>query len=193
MNVYIFDLDDVLFPTTQMVTNPEFRRRAESNDYESILQTREMYSRYVKPDVTTRLLLERIEGAKFLLTNGSRVHARAAISLLGIQDLFVGQQDATHNLPMKPHIEAYLSMKHTIEALAEQHGIKADGIRFVFFDDRPENLVEPHKLGWTTVWIRPAYYTTQPSLLEAQSTDYTFDCINSALMDPFAYHHVPKS
>jgi FMN phosphatase YigB (HAD superfamily) len=72
---------------------------------------------------------------------------------LGIRELFVGQLDADSGMQLKPHLSAYTNMQQIVTKYFAQYNAAPQQI--VFFDDRLENLVQPHRMGWVTIWIHP--------------------------------------
>jgi len=92
-------------------------------------------------------LIEKLPGQKLIFTNGSVRHAENVVDRLGIADAFDGIYDivATDFKP-KPKREAY-------ELFLKKSGI--DPTRAAMFEDIARNLLVPHEVGMTTVWVRP--------------------------------------
>ena len=158
---YVFDLDDVLMPTTALFEQPAVREWINmflsSNDFQQICNG---YQRVVLTNPRLIQHMHMLNGPKFVLTNASRVHAHASLNALGIGKCFEGQLDATHGLPMKPHEAPFRYMQNFVIAHMKQTLLPLNGknvhtnkFRIVFFDDRIENHIAPKRLGWTTVWI----------------------------------------
>ena len=91
--------------------------------------------------------IERLAGRKLILTNGSRKHAAAVATKLGIFDHFEDVFDiiAADFVP-KPDRRAY-------DSFLRRHGV--DPTRAAMFEDIAKNLVVPHDLGMTTCLVVP--------------------------------------
>ena len=91
--------------------------------------------------------IKRLPGRKLILTNGSRNHARAVATRLGIFELFEDVFDiqAAGFVP-KPERRAY-------ELFLARHAVDPAGA--AMFEDIAKNLVVPHDLGMTTVLVLP--------------------------------------
>ncbi len=88
-----------------------------------------------------------LPGRKLIFTNGSERHAENVVNRLGIAHVFDGIYDivATDYAP-KPRREAY-------EAFLRKSGVAAK--RAAMFEDIARNLLIPHDMGMTTIWVRP--------------------------------------
>lgn len=151
-HVYVFDLDDVLLPTSTLFSQPAVRDWIESHALtQDMNQTLAGYQQVVHPNPRLIQQLGQLRGHKYILTNASRTHAHAATHALGIARFIVGQIDATHGLELKPHYEPYENMTRFVHSVQKHRPEQV--YRIVFFDDRVENHVVPKQLGWTTVWI----------------------------------------
>ena len=87
-----------------------------------------------------------LPGRKFVFTNGSRKHAEAVATRLGVIDRF----EAIYDI----HALDYIHPKPTREAFdrfVKAHGIAAP--RAAMFDDLPHNLATAHAIGMTTVLV----------------------------------------
>jgi putative hydrolase of the HAD superfamily len=112
------------------------------------------------PELATAI--DALPGRKFVFTNGSRGHAEAVASKLGVLDLFEDIFDihALEYVNPKPSREAF-------DRFLAAHGIAAP--RAAMFDDLPHNLQTAHAVGMTTVWI-DCRATGRP---EHQGNDWT--------------------
>ncbi|MGH6736940.1 MAG: pyrimidine 5'-nucleotidase [Methyloceanibacter sp.] len=103
--------------------------------------------------------IDALPGRKFVFTNGSRKHAEAVVSRLGLINHFADIFDihALDYIHPKPTREAY-------DRFVRAHGIAAP--RAAMFDDLPHNLETAHTLGMTTVLVdcrstdRPEHQTS---------------------------------
>ena len=97
------------------------------------------------PDPALRAALEKIDGKRFIFTNGAHAHARRVLDRIGLSDLFsdiFSIEDAGF-IP-KPNPGTYRAMLERFKINAEDS---------VMFDDNQKNLLTAHQLGLTTVWI----------------------------------------
>jgi putative hydrolase of the HAD superfamily len=91
--------------------------------------------------------IERLQGRKLILTNGTRAHAHAVLDQIGLGDLFDDVHDIiSANYTPKPHLAVY-------DGFLEAHGVHAE--RAAMFEDLARNLEAPHRLGMTTVLVVP--------------------------------------
>ncbi len=100
----------------------------------------------VQPDPALDHALTRLDGPKYVFTNGSREHAEKVIARLGVGHHFERIFDiaAAGYLP-KPNPDSYARL------------VRATGLRperAVLVDDIPKNLEPAAALGMTTVWMR---------------------------------------
>ncbi len=104
----------------------------------------------VVPDAPElRAAIQRLPGRKLIFTNGSRAHAERVAAKLGILDLFEGISDiASCDYEPKPSAGAFQSM-------IREHGVTAENA--AMFEDMPQNLEVPHKLGMATVLVHSTY------------------------------------
>ncbi|MGD0190228.1 MAG: pyrimidine 5'-nucleotidase [Rhizomicrobium sp.] len=90
--------------------------------------------------------LERLEGRRFVFTNGCRNHAERVLARLGIERHFDGIWDIrTIGYRPKPDPRGYETVLTSAGATAS---------RAAMFEDAARNLVPAHALGMTTVWLR---------------------------------------
>lgn len=104
----------------------------------------------VVPDAPElRAAIDRLHGRKLIFTNGSRAHAERVAGKLGILDLFEDISDiASCDYEPKPSAAAFDSM-------VRRHGV--EGANAAMFEDMPQNLEVPHKLGMSTVLVHSTY------------------------------------
>jgi putative hydrolase of the HAD superfamily len=97
------------------------------------------------PDPALRHALMRLPGQRFVFTNGCRNHAARILECLQLADLFDQVWDIrTIAFVPKPDPAAYAA------------AVTAGNItpaKAAMFDDIARNLVVPHELGMTTVWL----------------------------------------
>ncbi|MBC8013458.1 MAG: pyrimidine 5'-nucleotidase [Methyloceanibacter sp.] len=100
----------------------------------------------VVPSPELAAALAALPGRKFIFTNGSRKHAEAVASRLGVASHFEDICDihALEYIYPKPMPEAY-------ERFVKAHGVVAH--EAAMFDDLPHNLETAHRLGMTTVLV----------------------------------------
>lgn len=97
------------------------------------------------PDPALGQALERLEGRRFVFTNGCRNHAGRILERLGLEHLFDQVWDIrTIGFVPKPGRGAY-------DAVVAEAGL--DPAASAMFDDIARNLVVPHEMGMTTVWL----------------------------------------
>lgn len=105
-------------------------------------------SEYLQPNPALRRLLLSLPQPRWIFTNADSAHASRVLATLGMADCFTGIIDVRAiDFACKPEPEAYL------RALA--HSGSPDPQTCVLFDDRIENLGGAHRLGFTTVWVKP--------------------------------------
>jgi putative hydrolase of the HAD superfamily len=109
--------------------------------------------------------LRMLPGRRVIFTNASRKHAAAALSAMGMMDLF----DAVSSIEDsdfvgKPHLSAF-------QSFLDAHGI--DPSTAAMFEDRVGNLVVPHRMGMKTVLV------VEPGIdeIEASGTSHHVDAI----------------
>jgi putative hydrolase of the HAD superfamily len=100
----------------------------------------------VLPSPELSAALAALPGRKFIFTNGSRRHAEAVATRLGVAGQFDDICDihALDYIYPKPMREAY-------ERFADAHRVAPH--RAAMFDDLPHNLETAHALGMTTVLV----------------------------------------
>jgi putative hydrolase of the HAD superfamily len=104
----------------------------------------------VVPDAPElRAAIDRLPGRKLIFTNGSRAHAERVAGKLGVLDLFEGISDiASCRFEPKPSAAAF-------EYMIDHHGVES--ATAAMFEDMPQNLEVPHKLGMATVLVHSTY------------------------------------
>jgi len=101
----------------------------------------------LEPDPDLARAIARLPGRRFIMTNGSRMHAEKTAARLGITDQFEGIFDiVAAGLIPKPNVAAYTTF-------FQLHGI--DPKRAAMFEDLARNLAVPHASGMKTVLILP--------------------------------------
>ena len=99
------------------------------------------------PNPALGAAIERLEGRKLILTNGTRKHAEAVMRRLDIDHHFEDVFDiAAADLDPKPLPQVY-------DRFLARHGV--DPRRSAMFEDLARNLEVPHALGMTTVLVVP--------------------------------------
>ena len=155
---YVFDLDDTLMPTTAIFRDSRNQRalllatRGARTENERVRSLLPVYNKMIHPDPRLISLLTRLRGRKVLLTNGTRAHAYASLRALGLCPHFYGQVDRNSGAPMKPSAPIYALVQRHMHA-HDRARAGAPPLRYVFFDDLVENLAQPKRMGWVTVWI----------------------------------------
>lgn len=89
--------------------------------------------------------LERLQGRRFVFTNGCRNHAVRILERLGLSHLFEAIWDIrTIGFVPKPGRQAY-------DAVVAKAAL--DPAKAAMIDDIARNLVVPHEMGMTTIWL----------------------------------------
>ena len=100
------------------------------------------------PDAGLGQAIARLEGRRFIFTNGCRRHATRILARLGMDRLFDEIWDIrTIGFVPKPDRRAY-------DAVVASAGLEPRAA--AMFDDIAHNLVAARALGMTTVWLKPA-------------------------------------
>lgn len=93
--------------------------------------------------------IERLPGRRLIFTNGSRRHAESVARKIGVLHLFEDICDiAACEFVPKPDRDAF-------DRMIRLHDVKAEGA--AMFEDMPHNLISPHDLGMTTVFVHSEY------------------------------------
>ena len=98
------------------------------------------------PNPRLAAALERIPGRRLVFTNGSARHAENVLNHLGLAHHF----DAIFDIKSADYIPKPAA--ETYHRMVAQFAI--DPKQAVMFEDLAHNLVVPHELGMTTVWVR---------------------------------------
>lgn len=107
---------------------------------------------YPKYSPEKQALLQKLQGHKYVFTNGRGDWSKAGMKSMGILDLMDGVFDLKQmDWIGKPHESAYDKM---LAYLAEK-GCSPDGNarRIVLLEDSLRNLEPAHRRGWTTVYV----------------------------------------
>jgi putative hydrolase of the HAD superfamily len=110
------------------------------------------------PDEGLRAGLERLNGPRYVFTNGSTRHGERVLAQLGISDLFDGLfaiEDA--RLTPKPHPDTFARMLALF-------GL--DAATAAFFEDTVRNLEHAKALGMTTVLVGPHAFETEAPFVD---------------------------
>ena len=99
----------------------------------------------IEPHAELRSAIERLEGRRLIFTNGSRRHAERVATKIGVLDLFedICGIEACEYTP-KPDAAAF-------DRMIVRHGVSSQ--EAAMFEDMPQNLQVPHKLGMRTVLV----------------------------------------
>jgi putative hydrolase of the HAD superfamily len=101
----------------------------------------------LQPNPAMGEAIARLSGRKLILTNGSTAHADKVLQRLGLTAHFEAVFDIiAAELEPKPAPRTYLKF-------LRDHGV--DPLSSAMFEDLARNLVEPHRLGMTTVLVVP--------------------------------------
>lgn len=101
----------------------------------------------LEPSEGLRAGLKRLNGPRYVFTNGSQRHGERVLARLGIDDLFDGLFALEHaELRPKPH-------PRTFERMLDRFAL--DPKSAAFFEDTERNLDHAKALGMTTVLVGP--------------------------------------
>ena len=103
-------------------------------------------------------LLQKLDGPRFVFTNGRHDWSEAGMAHMGIDSAI----DGVFDLKMmgwegKPHESAYLKMERWLESVLPERGLSmpADKREIILLEDSLRNLEPAHARGWTTVLVNP--------------------------------------
>jgi putative hydrolase of the HAD superfamily len=101
---------------------------------------------FLKADKPLEEQIRKLDGKKFIFTNGSKAHVANVTKKIGIEKLFDGVFDIVESdfIP-KPSIEPY-------KKIIEKYKIEPQ--YSIFIEDIARNLKPAHELGMKTVWIK---------------------------------------
>ena len=101
---------------------------------------------FLEKDIKLKNEIAKLNGKKFIFTNGSRSHANNVIKKIGIENLFDGIFDITDsNYVPKPLMDPY-------NEIIKKYGLEPEYC--IFIEDIARNLEPAFKLGMKTVWIK---------------------------------------
>jgi putative hydrolase of the HAD superfamily len=101
----------------------------------------------LEPNPALGAALEKLNGRKLILTNGTRRHAEAVMQRLAVHHHFEDVFDIiAAELEPKPQAQTY-------DRFLARHGV--DPAKAAMFEDLARNLEIPHALGMTTVLVVP--------------------------------------
>jgi HAD superfamily hydrolase (TIGR01509 family) len=174
---FIFDIDDTLYqnrklkkPLTNDVFHMYYLFSQEKNSRKKYAILEKIILRYqqtFKYDQYLDTLMKKIPYPKHIITNSRNIHCFTTLHLLGMKKHMNIILTAETQPLMKPYPMIYKHFEH----------LNQKNYQNIFFDDRPENLVIPNKLGWITVLITPQIYKTK----NTYHIDYVFKDIYQAL------------
>ncbi len=112
--------------------------------------------------------LEKINGQRWVFTNGRRDWAVSGLESIGVFDLFKKIFDIEFfKWSGKPYPEVY---QQVLDYITPQNGAP-----IVFLDDKLDNIETAHSFGWTTIWM-----TEEPT--EQHPADYVFTGVRELFM-----------
>ena len=112
----------------------------------------------LEADEGLRAGLERLNGPRYVFTNGSTRHGERVLEQLGISDLFDGLFAVEHaRLVPKPHPDTFALM-------LDQFGL--DPVKAAFFEDTARNLEHAKALGMTTVLVGPHAFDAEAPFVD---------------------------
>ncbi|WP_374274910.1 pyrimidine 5'-nucleotidase [Brevundimonas sp.] len=112
----------------------------------------------LEPTEGLRAALERLEGPRYIFTNGSIRHGERVAEQLGVRDLFDGLfaiEDA--DMRPKPHPDTFSRM---LDRFA------LDPVHTAFFEDTERNLDPAKALGMTTVLVGPRALDSEAAFVD---------------------------
>ena len=152
---FIFDIDETLYqneklkkPLSQDLFQMYYFFSVEKNYKKKYSILEKIVLRYQKSfqyDKYLDTLMKKIPYPKHIITNSKNIHCFTTLQLLGMRKHMGIILTAETQPLMKPNIMIY---KHF-------ENLNQNNYQNIFFDDRPENLLVPNKLGWITVLINP--------------------------------------
>jgi putative hydrolase of the HAD superfamily len=118
----------------------------------------------LSPDAALDSALSRLEGMKYVFTNGSLDHAVKVMERLGVARHFDAVFDiAAAGYLSKPDPAAY-------RALIERHNIRP--AQTAIFEDLSRNLAPAAEMGMTTVWVRNRTHWVDALAAEGEAPDF---------------------
>jgi putative hydrolase of the HAD superfamily len=150
---WIFDLDDTLYPPERQIL-----KRVSERIGQYMVRATGLPLDDLAPAEGLRAGLERLNGPRYVFTNGSTRHGERVLAQLGISDLFDGLfaiEDA--RLTPKPHPDTFARM-------LARFGL--DAATAAFFEDTVRNLEHAKALGMTTVLVGPHAFETEAPFVD---------------------------
>ena len=130
----------------------------------------------LKAEPALRDAIERLEGKKWIFTNGSKAHAKNVASHLNLFDLFDGSfgiEDADY-VP-KPKRSPFIKFCDIFDIEPE---------KAVFFEDSVRNLEVPKHMGMTTVLVTSdADWSHEPEVVRPAGTTTKADWVDFVTSD----------
>jgi putative hydrolase of the HAD superfamily len=118
--------------------------------------------------------IEALPGRRLIFTNGSRRHAENVARKIGVLHLFEDICDiAALEFVPKPDRAAF-------DRMIGLHGVSAQSS--AMFEDMPQNLLSPHDLGMTTVFVH-SDYIDHPAQLKVREWRHLPDHIHHMTRD----------
>lgn len=168
---WIFDLDDTLLHSShymKLANRSMFQHQNSSNE--------NIFYRLIQKNNHLIDLFNRIQDPKLILSNGSYLHVHKSLLALGLYESIQLQIDSNtiqqmyqkypqlaifqpyhQNIPhqhcYKPHSLIYQFVELLLQHYYHFNTTFTTNKSILFFDDRPENFIYPHQIGWTTIWI----------------------------------------
>ena len=145
---YVFDLDNTLAPTDEVLSLPTLQRNTFVN-----------YENLFLPNYRLKECLLSVKGPKFIASNGTTDHVHQVLRAMQLDECFEGSQSRSENTDpscLKPFLKFYTDLLLNLTRFAGQHQININDVQIVYFDDILENLIVPNKFGWITVHISPS-------------------------------------
>ena len=133
-NIYVFDLDDTII----------MHKKYNPLQYDKI-----QYNHKIDQ------FLSRLDGPKYIYTNGTYGHADKVLSKMNISNHFniIYARDTLDY--MKPEKDSFLQVYDDI--LYQENINKKDSHNVYFYDDLLSNLNTAYHIGWNTIWIHSDY------------------------------------
>lgn len=119
----------------------------------------------VLPDPDLMAAIGALPGRRVVHTNGSRGHAARVLAATGLEGLFddvIAIEDK--GLIPKPRAEAY-------QVVLDRTGL--DPLSALMIEDMHHNLIEPRRLGMTTVWLAHDPVEPTPDHVDCRVSDLT--------------------
>uniref|UniRef100_A0A6C0EKI4 Pyrimidine 5'-nucleotidase n=1 Tax=viral metagenome TaxID=1070528 RepID=A0A6C0EKI4_9ZZZZ len=153
---YIFDLDFTLYS---------------KHDIDQTTNTK--YYKSIEPNLFLNKLLSRLNGTKYIFSNGNKSHVDFIVDKMHLKSFFnkIATSD-DYPTTIKPHMNAY-------NYVLKNFNLKKQPT--YFFEDTMENLLTAKKLGWKTVFINNDGLSDK-EIQKHKYVDYKFSCVEQALL-----------